>query len=55
MTEIRVDLEVLCKCGDDLKFSNRNASQIEVEPCQRCLDESYEDGRGDGKVEAENG
>ena len=47
MPEVRVDLEVLCVCGDDLAFTNKNASQIQVEPCQKCLDESYEGGLKD--------
>lgn len=50
---ITVDLEVLCKCGRELSVKNRYASQIEIDPCDDCGLEKYNEGY-DARVKEES-
>lgn len=52
MAEIRMDLEIVCTCGRELTFRNRFASQIEIEPCEDCGLEKYNEGYDVGHKEA---
>ena len=44
MPETRVDLEVLCTCGEELEFSNKWAGSIIVSPCSKCAEVKYDEG-----------
>ena len=49
MPTIDVDFEIWCSCGEGLcnQTSNKKGG-IEVEPCQKCLDEAEEKGYKEG-------
>lgn len=52
MPEITTSIEVLCEsCGKELSASVKNDTTVKVEPCQDCLDKSYEDGLEKGRQE----
>jgi hypothetical protein len=55
MPEVRVDLEVVCECGDELEISQRWAGSIKVTPCQKCLEQQYEKGQSDLQKEFDRG
>ena len=49
MPEIRVEIEVYCTCGNGLcnqtsEGTKYNRPCFTVEPCEKCLDKSYEHG-----------
>ena len=53
MPTLELEFEVFCSCGEGLcnnsrEGHNRHSQYITVEPCQKCLDRSYEDGVDDG-------
>ena len=57
MPDIEVEIEVYCaKCGEGLcgqteavRTHGRRAPAFRVTPCQRCLDEKYDEGFEDGQ------
>lgn len=55
MAEIRVDLEILCICGNELTAKNKYAGLIEIEPCEKCLDVARDEGYSQGEKEVGNG
>ena len=47
MPTLEIEFDVICSCGEDLTSTEerRGSSQyITVEPCEKCLDQSYSDG-----------
>lgn len=52
MPEIRVDLEILCTCGEELTATNKWAGRIEVTPCERCGQNQYDVGFSEAMKEA---
>jgi len=44
-----VEFEVWCSCGNGLCNQTKDIKGgIEVEPCEKCLDNSYGDGHDEG-------
>jgi hypothetical protein len=53
MADIKVDLEALCTCGDELIIKPTNhAGQFVVTPCDRCLLDKFNEGYDVGHKEA---
>ena len=54
---VDIDFEVWCdKCGAGLCLNTRvEGNKVSVEPCERCLQEAYEEGYWKAKEESENG
>lgn len=48
-----IEFEVYCECGEPLNCKEVRGG-IEVEPCPKCLEDSYEEGYSKGE-EGENG
>lgn len=49
MPTFELNFEVFCSCGEGLcnnsqEGSNGHSQYIEIEPCQKCLAKSYEEG-----------
>ena len=52
MAEIKVDLEAVCECGDELNIiQNIWSGSIKVSPCKRCMEEKYDEGFAKGQKE----
>jgi len=57
MPELTVEFEVYCSCGNGLcgqttdGGENKWGSYITVEPCEKCLDQKYDEGHEDGYEE----
>lgn len=52
--EVNNELTFKCEaCGADMEvsFNYRDKTVVEVEPCEYCLDEKYDQGLKDGKEE----
>jgi hypothetical protein len=48
-------IHVLCECcGANLKFVSKHTDEIEVTPCDDCLNGSWDDGKQVGEDECEN-
>ncbi len=43
MPEIKVDVELVCTCGNDLNAKDKGG-YFEVDPCESCLAEKYNEG-----------
>jgi len=59
MPEVSIDIEIYCSCGQGLCSqstggSGRYGPNITVEPCEKCVDESYERGVEDGWEKAQD-
>ena len=52
MAEVTVEVQIECsECHGDLK-AEMYRGHLEVTPCNKCNDESYEEGIKEGKKEA---
>lgn len=48
--DISIDFDVECSvCGGSLRAEQMNGGLIDVEPCEACLDESYNEGKKEGE------
>lgn len=57
MPNLDVEIEVWCSCGHGLcgqtvTGTNRSLPTVTVEPCTRCLDKAWEQGKNEGYDEA---
>lgn len=49
MAEIKVDIEAVCECGNQLTIHQDTWSgNIKVDPCEKCKQEAYDEGLNDG-------
>lgn len=53
MPVLKLEFEVYCSCGNGLcgnttEGSNQHSEYITVEPCEKCIDASYDQGATDG-------
>ena len=58
MPDIEVNIEIFCaRCGAGIcnnasTIRHRNQDAFSIEPCEKCLEESYNDGYKKGEEEA---
>ncbi len=56
--DVSLNMKMECdSCMEELNFKVTDMDgvvSIEVEPCDRCLEEKYDDGHADGMEEADN-
>ena len=50
MARMTFDVEVYCKCGDELTVRGIGDGTLEAQPCESCLDKKYEDGFREGEA-----
>ena len=50
MATIKIDVPIYCTCGEEL---SEGRDENTLEPCERCKDESYDEGQGDGYAQCE--
>lgn len=51
---IEVDIRLTCKeCGRELEFSDSGDRDIDVRPCETCLQEEYDDAFKEGKEQGD--
>ena len=49
-----ISFEVYCsECGNEVDVHETNLS-VSIEPCQKCIEKAFEDGKETGKVEAQS-
>jgi hypothetical protein len=46
-----IDFEVYCECGNMLSSTTDRRGNVEVEPCDKCMQEKYDEGYKDGREE----
>ena len=46
--KVEIEVEVYCTCGDELTVKRVGDGTLNVEPCQNCLDNKYNEGLDDG-------
>ena len=52
MPWVEFKFEAYClECGDKLEADGKDIGEIAVQPCDRCLNEKYNEGIKDGKGE----
>jgi len=50
MSEVRVDFEAVCAtCGKALAINTKMTGLIEVDPCDYCMDNAYNEGIKEGE------
>ncbi len=48
-----ITFEVYCnECGNEVEAHETNLS-VSIEPCRKCIEEAFEEGKETGKVESE--
>lgn len=48
--EVSIDFEVWCSCGNGLCAQSQNKrGGIQVEPCERCLKDAWDEGYSEGQ------
>ena len=48
MATVEIEVDVFCSCGELLGSTQMRSSDIEVEPCSKCIDGAWDEGHGEG-------
>lgn len=52
MATLKIDIQIYCsQCNSRLKGSFANNEILDIEPCIKCMEESYAQGHDDGYFE----
>ena len=51
MPTINFDLEVYCTCGKSVQAREDGNGRLEVEPCDSCLSQQYDEGFANGEAQ----
>lgn len=52
--KFEVEVEVFCTCGDELTVKRVGDGTLNVEPCDRCLTDKYNEGYDEGVATQED-
>ena len=54
MAIMKFEVEVYCKCGDELRVKESGDGTLEAQPCENCLLDKYNEGYDEGHEEAQD-